>query len=336
MADMGASHRLSDRGMALLIVVATISVLAVLVISFNQRVRSSMTRAFYYQSGARLQAVAESGVDIGLSVLYDDVLSTEYDALVEPWSRLEGVALDSLFGQGSLRVRIDDLSGYFPINRLVSEAGEDPEVRSSEMFRAVLIRLLNSGAFAVEGEEQVLIVVDSLTDWLDGDDSPLPYGAENDYYFSLERPYPARNGAPETIDELLQVRGMTPDILYGSDEKRGLSEYITIHGRTPININTAPLLLFSALAPDIPDDFMEEVDEFRSDPESAPLLAEPGWHRSLPGWPQNSVIEPALVATRSLYFKISAAARDGNQRLLATAVAGRSEEGMTIFYRSVN
>jgi len=321
--------------MALLLVVATISVLAVLVISFNERARSSMVRAFYHQDGVRLQAMAESGVAIGLSVLEDDRLLSASDTLIEAWSRLEETDLAPLFERGSLRVNIDDLSGLFPVNRLVPESGEESGKRSAEAFRAVLVRLLSSQAFAVEGEEQVLIIADSLTDWLDGDDTPLPFGAENAYYFSLERPYPAKNGALETIDELLQVRGITPEILYGNGEKSGLSDYITIHGRTRININTAPPPVFQALAPDISDELMSDVEEFRTDSASAPLLAEPGWHRSLAGWPRDALIEPVLITTRSSHFRISAAARDGSQHRFVTALVGRSPGGMTIHYRGV-
>jgi general secretion pathway protein K len=333
--DMAPVHRFTERGMALLLVVATISVLSVVVISFGQRTRSSMTQAFYYRDGALLQSMAESGVDIGISVLYDDRLSNRYDALVEPWSRLADVDLAPLFEQGSLRLRIDDLSGRIPINRLVPFAEQETEKRSAEAFRTVLVRLLSDGEFAVEDEQQARIIVDSITDWLDTDETPLPFGAETDYYLSLENPYPAKNGALETVDELLQVRGITPEILYGSDEKSGLSEYITIYGRGKINVNTAPLLLFKALAPGISEDVLEMVEDFRTDAESAPLLAEPGWHQTLIGWPQDAVIDQRLITTRSTYFSVSAAARMKSSRQQLTAVVGRSDSSLTILYRSM-
>lgn len=334
--DMAAVCRFTERGMALLLVVATISVLSVVVISFSHRTRSSLARAFYYQDGAMLQAMAESGVDIGISVLYDDRLSSGYDALIEPWSRLENVELAPLFEQGSLRLRIDDLSGRFPINRLVPSAGEEPGNRSAELFREMLVRLLSGGDFAVEDEEQARIIADSITDWLDGDERPLPFGAENDYYLALTPPYPAKNGALETVDELLQVRGVTPEILYGSGEKSGLSEYITIHGRGRINVNTAPLLLFKAMAPGISEEVLDAVEEFRTDAESAPLLAEPGWYQTLLGWPSDAVIDQRLISTKSEYFSVSAAARIKSNRRQLTAVVSRSASSLTILYRRMN
>ena len=50
----------------------------------------------------------------------------------------------------------------------------------------------------------------SLLDWRDSDDFPLPLGAEDDYYLSLEDPYPARNGPLASVRELMRLRGWAP------------------------------------------------------------------------------------------------------------------------------
>ena len=47
-----------------------------------------------------------------------------------------------------------------------------------------------------------------------------PNGAESDYYGSLSPPYAPRNGPPVTIEELLLVRGVTPQLLFGLDAAR--------------------------------------------------------------------------------------------------------------------
>ncbi|MEQ1842515.1 MAG: hypothetical protein ABL994_19110, partial [Verrucomicrobiales bacterium] len=44
-----------------------------------------------------------------------------------------------------------------------------------------------------------------------------PEGAEQDFYDSLPRPYAVRNGALNSVDELLLVRGFTPLLVYGED-----------------------------------------------------------------------------------------------------------------------
>lgn len=65
-----------------------------------------------------------------------------------------------------------------------------------------------------------LELADSILDWLDKDDEPREYGAEVDYYATLQPPYKPSNGPIESIEQLLLVRGMTPQILYGYDENR--------------------------------------------------------------------------------------------------------------------
>jgi hypothetical protein len=63
-------------------------------------------------------------------------------------------------------------------------------------------------------------IADSLLDWLDDDDETREYGAENDYYATLDPPYYAKNGIPDSLDELLLVKGITPALLYGIDWNR--------------------------------------------------------------------------------------------------------------------
>jgi type II secretory pathway component PulK len=55
----------------------------------------------------------------------------------------------------------------------------------------------------------------AIVDWRDEDDTISPGGAENEYYLSQPQPYYCKNGPFETVEELLLVRGATPQLLYG-------------------------------------------------------------------------------------------------------------------------
>ena len=64
-------------------------------------------------------------------------------------------------------------------------------------------------------------IADSLLDWMDDSSTePREYGAKDEYYGSLDPPYYCKNGIPDSIDELLLVRGITPKLLYGVDWNR--------------------------------------------------------------------------------------------------------------------
>jgi type II secretory pathway component PulK len=58
-------------------------------------------------------------------------------------------------------------------------------------------------------------VAEAILDWRDEDSEPRQEGAENEYYLTLPQPYYCKNAAYETVEELLLVRGVTPELLYG-------------------------------------------------------------------------------------------------------------------------
>ena len=118
------------------------------------------------------------------------------------------------------------------------------------------------GLMAMPG--MTLQLADAILDWIDADDEPREFGAEIDYYSSLDPPYKPRNGPLTSVDELLMVRDVTPDLLFGRDRNRngmidenevdlpifaevdeslgsidlGWSAYLTVHSR---ELNLSPL-----------------------------------------------------------------------------------------------
>src|SRR5258708_5902979 len=91
-------------------------------------------------------------------------------------------------------------------------------------------------------------VANAILDWLDPDDTPRESGAENDYYQSLSPPYNCKNGPLDSLEELLLVKGVTPQLLFGNDRNRngvlnpeeeesggldrGWSAYLTLYSHT--------------------------------------------------------------------------------------------------------
>lgn len=60
-------------------------------------------------------------------------------------------------------------------------------------------------------------IADAILDWMDPDSTPREQGAEDDYYTEQGLPYLPRNAVPVSLEELLLVRGVTRDLLFGSD-----------------------------------------------------------------------------------------------------------------------
>ncbi len=60
-------------------------------------------------------------------------------------------------------------------------------------------------------------VADAILDWVDADANTRPQGAEEDYYQGVLAPYAPRNAPPTSLEELLLVRDVTYEMLFGAD-----------------------------------------------------------------------------------------------------------------------
>ncbi len=59
---------------------------------------------------------------------------------------------------------------------------------------------------------------DSILDWIDDDEEPREFGAEAAWYASQGLPYQPRQGAIQSLAELLLVRGVSADAFLGEDQ----------------------------------------------------------------------------------------------------------------------
>lgn len=63
-------------------------------------------------------------------------------------------------------------------------------------------------------------IADAILDWIDDDDDTREFGAEIDHYSGIVPAYAPKNGPLDTVEELLLVRGITPQLLFGQDINR--------------------------------------------------------------------------------------------------------------------
>src|SRR4029078_5391715 len=57
---------------------------------------------------------------------------------------------------------------------------------------------------------------DAILDWIDADSQARAMGAETVYYAGIEPGYAPRNGLPDCLEELLLVKGVTRELLFGA------------------------------------------------------------------------------------------------------------------------
>ena len=116
---------------------------------------------------------------------------------------------------------------------------EDGKLSLNAAPAAVLAGLMEAVGGLREQEAQEVAV--AIEDWRDTDDVERPDGAESIYYRSLRDGYDCKNGPLENVEELLLIRGVTPDVY------ERVRPYVTVYGSGRLNLNTASTPVLQAL-----------------------------------------------------------------------------------------
>lgn len=214
------SGRRGQHGVVLILAVFAVVLLTVLAVGIAAVVRVELRAS--RSSLDRMQALflAEAGKNQARAVLlYDD---PGVDTLIDEWGPKaeEPLDLPHELGDGFYRVRVYDACGRIDIN---------------EADYAVLLRLTGDPVAAA-----------SILDWRDDGEGVTPDGAEKEYYAGLPWPYVPRNAPFQTPGELLLVRGVTPQMFFGSKERPGLVDLITVDSESSnTDVNGAPRMLLN-------------------------------------------------------------------------------------------
>ena len=234
-------HTSSQKGVALLIVLWVLTILLVIVFSFSFMTRTEMLSTASFRGGLERKFIAEGAMERAIMELfYRNTYKNQTIELEgrEVW-QVDGTPYTGQLGNGTYTVSIIDESGKVDIN-----AASDVVLKNL---------LVNIGV----PEEEADTIVDSMMDWKDSDDLHRLHGAENDYYLSLQNPYKAKNARFDSLEELLLVKGVTADILYGSKERKGIIDFLTVYTKkNKININAAPkevLMAIPGMTPELAD-----------------------------------------------------------------------------------
>jgi general secretion pathway protein K len=238
-------HISSDRGIALMIVLWTLTILMVIVFSFSYMARTETYSTLSFKNGTSNKFLAEAGIERGIMEIFYRQMNK--DATVEMDSsqrwKIDATPYQEQLGNGYYTVRITGEHGKVDINTA-------SEVVLKNLF-------INLGI----PSEEVDTIVDSIMDWKDPDDLHRLHGAESDYYISLPNPYRAKDADFETVEELLMVKGMTPEILYGTNTRKGAINFLTVNSHQHnIDINAAPkevLMALPGMSPELADSIVE-------------------------------------------------------------------------------
>lgn len=216
---------LRRRAMVLILVIIVVALLTLGGLTFSELMLSEHRAAKLVLQQAQARAAADSAIEaakyfLSLPIDMQHELGGWYnnetqfrgvllgdDADPRARSRFTVVAPTADDGSGftGLRYGIEDESTKLNLNALLAIEKKTPGAGKSLLL-------------ALPGMTDD--IADAILDWMDPDDEPREFGAEVDYYLSLDPPYVPKNGPLETIEELLLVRGVTPALLFGADFDR--------------------------------------------------------------------------------------------------------------------
>ena len=159
-------------------------------------------------------------------------------------------------GKGSIHYSIRDENGKININTA---------------SRDILSKALAANGLLLGSDRDTII--DSILDWIDKDDRHRVNGAESDYYRGQSPAYTAKNGPLDSLEELLKIRGVTPELFYGSEEYKseessdaenapGMARIFTVQGVSQFNPNTAERAVLEIMYPENQvDEILEKKEE---------------------------------------------------------------------------
>jgi general secretion pathway protein K len=242
---------LNEKGAALILVLLMTAVIIAVTLEVNMSARSSVYEAANFRDRTKARYVAKSGYNTAAFLLSRN--NNNFVSLHQFWAKPELLTAYSakFFEDGSrCFLAIEDEYGKLPVHKLTQTG-----------YREIFRRFLKLPEFNLT-DIQVETILDSLKDWIDSDDDVTGHGAESSYYNSLSPPSEIKNGPPDSIEELLLVKGITPEIFFGSENQPGIEKFITVYGEGKININTASKQVLQAVF-DITSSEADFIDDYR-------------------------------------------------------------------------
>jgi general secretion pathway protein K len=204
-----------QRGIALLMVLWALLLLALLATVFGGNARTEVLLARNLVENAQAEALADAGVYRAIAGLSKEPREGGFqgDGRVYTWHATGG----------EVRFSVRDEGGKIDLNQA-------SESLLRELFVAVGVDPKRSAELA-----------DAIVDFRDEDDNKRPHGAEERDYVAAGLPYGPKNGSFELVDELVYVLGMTPDLY------RKVAPFVSVRGQASPHAFTAALEVRTAM-----------------------------------------------------------------------------------------
>ena len=316
----------NNRGIALLITISVTTILVATALEYNRRARFEVLSTASVRDRMTLSYMASSGVHAAMALLIKDKAESNFDSLQEDWAnpeKIDEILQEIPFDNGKLSVVITDELAKIQVNALVMFPDSSQFNESQVMIWERILNVIGNED-DLQNDSTPTAIVNSVKDWLDsGDDDATTglSGAESSYYGEQDPPYKSRNGPIADLSELLLIKGITPQLYYGTKDAPGLANYMTVHGLAVgagtsfnwpgrININTADVPVLAALLGSENQDLAQVVYDYRQELAAEKVVHDFSslqWYKNIAGL-SDVTIDSRLITTSSDVFRIRSTA----------------------------
>lgn len=294
--DLSVLNPKDQKGIALIMVLWVMVLMAAMATEFSHSMRVEVTSTRNFKEELECDFLSESGIELAL----EEILGKADFQTVDEKGQLVFVRMKKKEGEKAKDVpgvitkeeeagkeeagkkeilkippRINIPLGAGTVSYHIADEGSKININSAseEIFSKILEE---SG---VQDEELRATIAASILDWIDPNDLHRLNGAEEEYYQGLEEPYACKNKPFDTLEELLLVKGMTPEILFGTvyvkrheimgqedvfledgEKLKGIYSLLTVQGSSSVNPNTASEGVLNIL---YPPDMVKKIIEKR-------------------------------------------------------------------------
>ena len=211
-------------GFTLILVLVIVVGLALAAYTFADLMNSYREAAEIAKKQAQTELFTESGLDHVRSLIATSKTTSEPPSLYENPDLFRSVVVE-------MGTDLSGTGGFSILSPRISEDGELQGLRfglEDESSRVNLLAIAEiekkqpgvARPFLAKLPGMTDEIADAILDWLDDDTEPRELGAEYDSYVNANSLVEPRDGPIDTIEELLSVRGVTPDHMFGMDKNR--------------------------------------------------------------------------------------------------------------------
>ena len=206
------AHVVRRRGSVLIVTLGILIVLTSLVLLLARASRTESAAAANHAAKLRAEAIARGAIEYVRAAIADSKGTLPDDSAIDSEAVRVGNGYFWLIKRNFTDNATEALYG------VTDEAGK---LNVNSASAAVLGKLPN----------MTTDIAAAIVDWRDADDTAGSGGAESAYYLTLPTPYQAKNAPFESVDELLMVKDITPEVLYGNDRNR--NGFVDAEDRSP-------------------------------------------------------------------------------------------------------